>query len=82
LENNNDIDILFTDILMPGDMNGRDLANWAINKYPQLKVLLTTAAEKEVQQLQPAKDLPFQLLLKPYSKDDLLERISNILQSA
>jgi PAS domain S-box-containing protein len=82
LENNNDIDILFTDILMPGDMNGRDLANWAINKYPQLKVLLTTAAEKEVRQLQPAKDLSFQLLLKPYSKDDLLERISDILQSA
>jgi CheY-like chemotaxis protein len=82
LENNNDVDILFTDILMPGDMNGRDLANWATNKYPQLKVLLTTAAEKEVQQLQPTNDLSFQLLFKPYSKDDLLERISEILQSA
>ena len=82
LENNNDIDILFTDILMPGDMNGRELANWAAKKYPQLKVLLTTAAEKEAQQLQPTNDLSFQLLHKPYSKHDLLERISDILQSA
>ena len=82
LENNNNVDILFTDILMPGDMNGRDLANWATNKYPQLKVLLTTAAEKEVQQSQPTNNLSFQLLFKPYSKDDLLERISDILQSA
>ena len=81
LDNNNDIDILFTDILMPGDMNGRDLANWAANKYPRLKVLLTTAAEKEVQKL-PANDLSFQLLPKPYSKHDLLERISDILQSS
>ena len=82
LNSNNEIDILFTDILMPGDMNGRDLANWATNKYPQLKVLLTTAAEKEAQQLQPTNDLSFQLLPKPYTKHELLERISNILQSA
>ncbi len=82
LEINNDIDILFTDILMPGDMNGRDLAHWAATNYPQLKVLLTTAAEKEAQQPQPDNDLSFQLLPKPYSKHDLLERINDILQSA
>lgn len=82
LENNNDIDILFTDILMPGDMNGRDLADWAANRNPQLKVLLTTAAEKEAELLQRTNDPSFQLLPKPYSKLDLLERISDILQSA
>ncbi len=49
LEKNKDIDVLFTDILMPGDMNGRDLANWAVKKFPRLKILLTTAAEKESQ---------------------------------
>jgi CheY-like chemotaxis protein len=67
---------------MPGDMNGRDLANWATNRYPQLKVILTTAAEKEVPQMQPTNDHSFQLLLKPYSKHDLLKRICDILQSA
>jgi CheY-like chemotaxis protein len=82
LENNNDIDILFTDILMPGDMNGRDLADWASNRYPRLKVLLTTAAEKETQLQQPAHNPSFQLLPKPYSKHDLLEQISDILESA
>jgi len=82
IENNNNIDILFTDILMPGDMNGRDLAYWAATNYPQLKVLLTTAAEKEAQQFQPDNDLDFQLIPKPYSKHDLLERINNILQAA
>lgn len=74
LEKNKDIDVLFTDILMPGDMNGRDLANWAVKKFPRLKILLTTAAEKETQQQEQGSHT-FQLLAKPYSKQDLLERI-------
>ena len=78
LEENGNIDVLFTDILMPGDMNGRDLANWAVKKFPQLKVLLTTAAEKETQRRSQGGD-SFELLTKPYSKQDLLERIHNIL---
>jgi PAS domain S-box-containing protein len=78
LENNKDIDVLFTDILMPGDMNGRDLANWAVEKFPRLKVLLTTAAEKETQQT-AQHGRSFEMLTKPYSKQDLLERIHNFL---
>jgi len=78
LENNKDIDVLFTDILMPGDMNGRDLANWAVEKFPRLKVLLTTAAEKETQQT-AQHGRTFEMLTKPYSKQDLLKRIHNFL---
>jgi hypothetical protein len=63
---------------MPGDMNGRDLANWAVEKFPQLKVLLTTAAEKET--WQTTRDgRSFEMLAKPYSKQDLLERIHSFL---
>ena len=79
LENNSDIDLLFTDILMPGDMNGRDLASWAVKKYPQMKILLTSAAEKETNERDIKSKPVFELLPKPYSKQDLLERIHNIL---
>ena len=79
LESNSDIDLLFTDILMPGDMNGRDLASWAATKYPQLKILLTSAAEKETMDQHITSNPTFDLLPKPYSKQDLLERIQNIL---
>jgi len=79
LEKNSDIDLLFTDILMPGDMNGRDLANWAVKKYPHLKILLTSAVEKEAHQHQLTNKPAFELLPKPYSKQDLLERIHEIL---
>lgn len=78
LEEHGDIDVLFTDILMPGDMNGRELANWAVEKFPHLKVLLTTAAEKESLQQLPDSN-SFQMLVKPYSKKDLLERIHGFL---
>ncbi len=79
LTNNNAVDLLFTDILMPGDMNGRELANWAAKKFPALKVLLTTAAEREAQQIQANNDIPFQLLPKPYSKRELLDTIRTVL---
>ena len=65
-------------ILMPGDMNGRELADWAVRKYPNLKVLLTTAAEKETE-LHMHGNKVFDMLHKPYSKQDLLKHIHAIL---
>lgn len=75
----NNIDLLFTDILMPGEMNGHDLAEWARGKYPDLDILLTTAMESEPSSEQPVIDHSFQLLPKPYSKIELTESISKFL---
>ena len=36
------IDLLFTDVVMPGGMNGRQLADEAAKRRPALKVLFTT----------------------------------------
>jgi CheY-like chemotaxis protein len=36
------VDLLFTDLVMPGTMNGRELAAAALERRPHLKVLLTT----------------------------------------
>ena len=80
LDNNPNISILFTDILMPGEMNGRQLATWAAEKNPLLKILLTTASEKEAQH-QPSTDLQtFPILPKPYSKKHLVEKLHDIIQ--
>ena len=79
LETNEDIDLLFTDVLMPGDMNGHELASWANKKYPELKILLTTAMENKPSSKQPVRDHNFQLLPKPYNKFELTESISQSL---
>ncbi len=78
LLNNNKVDLLFTDILMPGDMDGYELANWAHHKFPDLKILLTTAMENESYRLSASKH-NFPLLQKPYSKDELTDMISGFL---
>ena len=80
LESNANISILFTDILMPGEMNGRQLATWAAEKNPLLKILLTSASEKEAQ-YQPSTELQsFPMLPKPYSKKHLIEKLHDIIQ--
>ena len=86
----NHIDMLFTDIVMPGDMNGHELASWAKKEFPDLKILLTTAMEKDLDNdvtkitanNNPGEKIqPFPLLVKPYSKEDLINNITNILKS-
>ena len=77
------IDILFTDIVMPGDMNGHELAAWAIKENPELKILLTSAIEKDIEtdaDNTTEKNHPFPLLVKPYSKNDLINNITSLLQ--
>jgi CheY-like chemotaxis protein len=37
------VDLVFTDIQMPGDMDGRSLAGWLARQKPTLPVILTSA---------------------------------------
>jgi len=74
------VDLLFTDILMPGDMDGYELANWTHEQYPDLKILLTTAMENENSKSLASKH-SFPLLQKPYSKDELTDMVSGFLIS-
>ena len=78
LLNSNHVDLLFTDILMPGDMDGHELSNWTHQHFPNVKILLTTAMENESNKT-PQRKHDFQLLQKPYSKDELTEIISTFL---
>jgi PAS domain S-box-containing protein len=63
-------DILFTDILMPGDMDGIALAREAQSRQPGLRVVLTSGYAPG---LVDAPDLVGKLITKPYRKKDLLK---------
>ena len=74
------IDIMFSDVVMPGGMNGAQLATEARALRPELKVLLTSGYVGEAgndQLLQ--KNLP--LLTKPYRRDELAEKLRLVLGS-
>ncbi len=63
LERETDIDVVFSDILMPGGMNGLELADTVRRTYPELAVLLTTGYSSSAQD---ALRRGFDVLQKPY----------------
>lgn len=72
-------DLLFTDIVMPGGMNGHDLSVIARRICPALKVLCTSGYAEDAIVHQGRLDPGVQLLKKPYRKRDLAMRIRKVL---
>jgi PAS domain S-box-containing protein len=73
------IDLLFTDIVMPGGVDGHDLARLATARRPALRVLLTSGFADLHGDGDSATRSPYRLLHKPYRSDALLQAISAVL---
>lgn len=69
------IDILFTDVIMPGSMNGRRLADEAVRRLPSLKVIFTSGYTENAIVHHGRLDTGVLLLSKPYRKSDLAKII-------
>ncbi|HEV8679654.1 MAG TPA: response regulator [Stellaceae bacterium] len=69
------LDLLFTDIGLPGQMNGFELANQARQRRPGLKVLFTTGYGNFVRQNGDAADQSEYLIRKPYRSDELAAKL-------
>jgi two-component system, NtrC family, sensor kinase len=63
IEREDGVDVVFSDILMPGGMNGLELADTVRRRHPQIAVLLTTGYSSSAQD---AVRRGFQVLQKPY----------------
>ncbi len=64
-----DVDLVFSDVVMPGGMNGVDLARELKRLRPGLPVLLTSGYSDAVRELDPEEGLP--LIEKPYRLETL-----------
>ena len=73
------IDIMFSDVVMPGGMNGYELAQAAINQKPDLKILLTSGFTSKTMTHNGLEKFAASLLSKPYLKTELALRIRQIL---
>ncbi|MBC9033355.1 PAS domain-containing protein [Sphingomonas sp. JC676] len=69
IERGQPVSLLFTDVVMP-EMSGRDLAEQARQRLPELKVLLTSGYAPEV-----AGGADESILSKPFDIDQLAERV-------
>ena len=74
-----DIDLLFTDVVMPGGMNGLELATEARRLRPTLKVLLTSGFPGRALESDGTEPAPAPLLVKPYRRDLLAAAVRSAL---
>ena len=79
IDNGEKIDLLFTDVMMPGSISGQQLAIEALNRRPSLKVLYTSGYEKDAMVQDGHLDSGGLLLAKPYRKVELAEMIRTAL---
>jgi PAS domain S-box-containing protein len=75
------LDLLFTDVIMPGTMNGRELADAVLKDRPGLKVLFTSGYTENAIIHHGRLDSGVLLLAKPYRKLDLARMIRRALDS-
>ena len=76
-----EIDLLFTDVIMPGGMNGRQLADAAAKRRPRLKTLFTSGYTENAIMHHGRLDPGVLLLAKPYRKGELARMIRIALGS-
>jgi CheY-like chemotaxis protein len=79
LESYGPVDLIFSDVVLPGEMDGCALAREVISRTPDAKILLTSgfpgASLAEVEGLGSKA----RLLSKPYRRDELAERVREAL---
>jgi signal transduction histidine kinase/ActR/RegA family two-component response regulator len=74
LEHGARVDAVFSDIVMPGAVNGTDLAESVLTRFPQVRVVLTTGyTERRV----PLPEV--RMLIKPYQMADAVEALQEVL---
>jgi signal transduction histidine kinase/CheY-like chemotaxis protein len=76
------VHLLFTDVVMPGEMDGIDLARHATQLYPTLPVLLTSGFPDLRGAEQRMTDQRYRLLNKPYRHDELARAVRQALDGS
>ncbi|MDF2094355.1 PAS domain S-box protein [Aquibaculum arenosum] len=81
LEVSPDIDLLLTDVIMPGGMSGRELAEEARKRYPDLPILFTSGYVEDAMLSGGRLGLDIHFLPKPYRRQDLAQKVSDVLHA-
>jgi CheY-like chemotaxis protein len=77
LRNDTSVDLLFTDVVMPGGMSGLDLARRALELRPSMKIVFTSGYASS---FHGTGEVMGELLQKPYSDADLKSALRRALE--
>ncbi|HYG90705.1 MAG TPA: response regulator [Azospirillum sp.] len=75
------VDLLFTDVVMPGGVTGLELARESVKRRPTLRVLYTSGYADGVDDDGEAGELCSEILRKPYRRRELAEAVRQVLKA-
>jgi CheY-like chemotaxis protein len=76
LQSRHDVKLLFTDVQMPGSLNGMELAREVHARWPHILLVITSGRERPARSEIPADG---RFVAKPYSAEELLGQIKDLL---
>lgn len=76
------VDLLFTDIVLPGGMSGTVIAKAAKHLQPDIKVLYSSGYAKDAIEADARHDEDVVIVNKPYRRTELLARVQGVLADA
>ncbi|MBR0789910.1 PAS domain S-box protein [Bradyrhizobium manausense] len=82
LERQPRVDLLFTDVVLPGGLTGAQVAAQATALRPTLKVLFTTGYARNAIIHHGRLDKGVQLIVKPFSFNELAAKVRDVLDAA
>jgi len=80
LDDGERIDLVFSDVIMPGPVSSRDLESYVREKLPSAQILFTSGYAEGVLAHAGKVDAALNLLQKPYSIEQLGARIRHLLR--
>ena len=79
LENRPDVQLLFTDVQMPGAFDGLELVRRVHERWPHIRLVITSARARPHPSDIPADGC---FIGKPYGGNDLLARFHGLIEAA
>ncbi|PZO51180.1 MAG: hypothetical protein DCF16_11570 [Alphaproteobacteria bacterium] len=79
LRQDSNFDLLITDIVMPRGLNGRELADEVLKRYPHLAILFTSGYTEDAMERREGDELLAPLLSKPYRRQELAAKVRAVL---
>ena len=76
------VDVVFTDVMMPGAFNGFALARWVRDTHPEIRVILTSGVQRTAQDAQDLCESKEDFMDKPYVHSEVADRIKALLARA
>jgi two-component system, response regulator PdtaR len=75
LENRRDVNLVFTDIQLPGDLDGMGLVRRVHERWPKIQLVITSGRKRPTPAEMPNDG---RFIAKPYSAQDLLREINDL----